>query len=86
MVASSSGAIVRQLGAVVGAVEQRRQRLAERPLDRERDDGGPCAGVRDPLGARRIGEDQRRLGQLERMLHLMRFPPAVEQGGDRRPP
>ena len=49
-----------------------------------RDDRARSAQRRgDPLGARRVGEDQLRLGQLQRMLQLFRLPPAVEQGRDR---
>ena len=36
----------------------------------------------DPLRAWGVGDDQRRIREPDRMLHLMRFPPAVEQGRD----
>ena len=63
--------------------EQLGQSDLDRLFDRHGEDR-PIGTFRlDPFGPGRVGDDQLRIGQGQRMLHLMRFPPAVEQGRDR---
>ena len=72
MVASSSGAISGSGVSASAPCEQRRERFLERLLDRQTSsDWHVAADAVDPLGARRVGDDQLRLGQVERMLQLV---------------
>ena len=62
---------------------KRGERLADRPLDRQGDDLGGVAGRGEAGAARPVAHDQGRLGQLERVAHLLGLPPAVDEGRDR---
>jgi hypothetical protein len=58
-------------------------RLGDRRGVVERDDARAEPGDRgEPLGPRRIGEDQSAVDIGDRGLQLLRLPPAVEQGRD----
>ena len=82
MVAWSSGPIAGS-SDLAAAVEQRRQRLLGGPLDRQRDNFGmprPVAAIRSARAASAITS----LGSVssQRVVELVRLPPAVDQGGD----
>ena len=83
MVASSSGVHFRKHAVLVAVVKQVGKRDVDRLLDRDGQDFAPGALRLDPLGPRCIGDDQLGIGERERMLHFVRFPPAVDEGRDR---
>jgi hypothetical protein len=84
IVASSSGATSGRRSSS-RAVEQARRAPARWLFDRQVTTS-QLPQRRDPLGARRVGDDQLGLGQLQRMLQLVALPPAVEQASRPRPP
>jgi hypothetical protein len=62
--------------------KQWRERLRQRPLDRQRDGGNRAAAGGEARGAGLVGDDQFGLGEAEAVAHLLGLPPAVDQGGD----
>ena len=74
------GRDLRQGCSVIRARQKVGDRLFHRQFDRKADHVTVRAAVDDPLGTRRVGDDQLRVGQRDRMLGLLAFPPAVEQG------
>ena len=85
MVASSSGATSGR-----SASSPRASRGASASSS-GRSTGSATVGIVQPpafsrLRAGLVGDDQLRLGEVERVAHLVGLPPAVDQGGDRRPP
>ncbi len=73
----------RQHRATADIRKKIREGILHRLVDLDRFDRAAVAALRDPLGARSVGQHQPGLGKLERMLQLVGLPPAVEQCRDR---